>query len=76
MKGELYFGFFEGDDLVPKIVIPALEAALKNNGIPYECKTFPGTRDGFSFEERSVYNREAAKEVWGNAFALFDRRLG
>ena len=76
IKGELYFGFSEVDDLVPEIVIPALEAALKNNGIRYECKPIPGTRDGFSFEERSVYNREAAKDIWENAFALFDCRLG
>jgi carboxymethylenebutenolidase len=76
MKGELYFGFAEVDDLVPDNVIPDLEAALKNNGIAYECKVFPGTRHGFCFEERAVYNRDAATEVWEKAFALFKRRLG
>lgn len=76
MKGELYFGFAEVDNLVPENVVPELEAALQKNGIPYACKIFPGTRHGFCFEERSVYNRDAATEVWEKAFDLFKRRLG
>lgn len=75
MRGELYLGFAEVDRLVPDNVVPDLEAALNQHGVPFECKTFPGTRHGFCFEERTVYNREAAEEVWGKVFDLFKRRL-
>ena len=75
MKGELYLGFAEVDHLVPENVIPDLEAALNKHSVPYERKTFPNTRHGFCFEERSVYNLEAAEEVWEKAFDLFKRRL-
>ena len=76
IKGELYCGFAETDRLVPEGVIPDLKRALDEHGVSYACKVFPGTRHGFCFEERSVYAREAAEEVWEKTFDLFGRRLG
>jgi carboxymethylenebutenolidase len=75
MRGELYLGFAEVDHLVPGNVVPELEAVLRKHNVPFECKTFPGTRHGFCFEERAVYHRDSAEEVWGKIFDLFKRRL-
>ncbi len=75
MKGELYMGFAEVDHLVPDDVIPDIKGALEKHKLTYQCKVFPGTRHGFCFEERAVYNRAAAEEVWGRSFDLFARRL-
>ncbi|MEE9257486.1 MAG: dienelactone hydrolase family protein [bacterium] len=74
--GELYLGFAEIDPLVPENVIPDLKAALDANGVAYTLEVHPGTRHGFCFPERPVYDEKAAEVVWGKVFDLYRRRLG
>ena len=75
MKGELYLGFGDVDLLALDIVIIDIRDALDKLEAPHHCNISPGTRHGFCFEERAVYNREAADEVWGKAFDILARRL-
>ena len=75
IKGEMYFSFAETDEHVPDGVIPALRAALDKAGTRYELETQPGSRHGFQFPEREVYDTHAAEASWAKMFALWERTL-
>ena len=75
IKGELYLGFAAVDPLVPENVIPDLTLALDKFGVTYRCDVYPGTHHGFCFPERPVYKEDAAEEVWGKVFEMYDRIL-
>ncbi len=76
IKGELYLGFAESDHQVPENVIPDLTAALDKYDVAYRVDVYPDTHHGFCFPDRSVYNHDAAEQVWEKVFDMFGRRLG
>jgi carboxymethylenebutenolidase len=76
IKGELYFGFAERDEYVPANVVEDLRAVLDAQKAAYRLDVWPGTGHGFCFPERDTYAKDAAEQVWGLVFDLFDRRLG
>lgn len=76
IKGEMYFSFAETDEHVPDAVIPTLRAALDKAGTRYELEIQPGSRHGFQFPEREVYDTHAAEASWAKMFALWERTLG
>jgi carboxymethylenebutenolidase len=75
IKGELYYGFAEFDETVPPNVIPTLQAALDKAGTTYELDVFSGSRHGFAFPERDIYDTHAAEESWAKIFGMWERRL-
>ena len=75
IKGELYYAFAEHDEAVPEHVIPDLKAALAKTDVKNTIKIFPGTRHGFAFPERAVYETIAAEQTWSDMFSMWDRRL-
>ena len=75
IKGELYYGFAEFDETVPADVIPTLRKALDAAQTRYELDIFPGTRHGFQFPERDIYDTHAAEASWAKIFAMWERRL-
>jgi carboxymethylenebutenolidase len=75
IKGEMYYGFAEIDEHVPEKVIPTLRQALDKHGIRYGLDIFPGSRHGFQFPERDVYDTHAAEASWAKIIAMWDRNL-
>jgi carboxymethylenebutenolidase len=75
IKGEMYYGFAEIDEHVPEKVIPTLRQALDKHGIRYGLDVFPGSRHGFQFPERDVYETHAAEASWAKIIAMWDRNL-
>ncbi|SDR52404.1 carboxymethylenebutenolidase [Rhizobiales bacterium GAS191] len=75
IKGEMYFGFAETDEHVPDHVIPTLRAALDKAGTPYGLDVYSGSRHGFQFPERDVYETHAAEASWAKILAMWDRNL-
>ena len=56
--------------------VPAVEAALKRYGKPYEIKTYPGAKHAFHNDtEPSRYNADAARDAWARTIAFFKRHL-
>jgi carboxymethylenebutenolidase len=56
--------------------VPALEAALKRYGKPYEIKIYPGAKHAFHNDTNSDrYNPDAARDAWARTIALFKRNL-
>jgi carboxymethylenebutenolidase len=75
IKGEMYYGFAEIDEHVPEKVIPTLREGLKKAGVPHGIDVFPGSRHGFQFPERDVYDTHAAEASWAKIIAMWDRNL-
>lgn len=75
IKGEMYFGFAETDGTVPTYVVPTLKAELDAHGIDYVLDIHPGTRHGFCFPSRDVYDRDAAEKVHAHFMDMLKRRL-
>jgi len=75
IKGEMYYAFAEIDEHVPETVIPTLRTALDKAGTRYAIDTYKGSRHGFQFPERDVYETEAAEAAWAKIVAMWDRNL-
>jgi carboxymethylenebutenolidase len=76
VKGELYIGCAEIDDLAPPPMVAELRALFEKAGSPGELELFPGVHHGFAFAERKVYAKPAAERHWERLIALYRRRLG
>jgi carboxymethylenebutenolidase len=75
IKGEIYFAFAETDEHVPDSVIPTLRQTLDKAGTRYGLDVYPGSRHGFQFPERDVYETHAAEASWAKIIDLWDRNL-
>jgi len=71
----MYYAFAEIDEHVPETVIPTLRTALDKAGTRYAIDTYKGSRHGFQFPERDVYETEAAEAAWAKIVAMWDRNL-
>jgi carboxymethylenebutenolidase len=54
---------------------PPYEAALKEQKIPYEAFTYPGTQHGFNNDTTPRYDAEAAKLAWTRTLDFFRKHL-
>ncbi len=50
--------------------------ALKADRVDAEVETYPGTKHGFAFPQRPVYDKTAAERHWERLNSLFRRKLG
>jgi carboxymethylenebutenolidase len=71
----MYFAFAETDEHVPDNVIPTLRQALDKAGTRHGLDIYPGSRHGFQFPERDVYETHAAEASWAKIIAMWDRNL-
>jgi carboxymethylenebutenolidase len=76
VKGELYIGCAEIDDLAPLPMVAELRALFEKAGTPGELELYPGVHHGFAFPERKIYAKPAAERHWERLIALYRRRLG
>ena len=55
--------------------IPAIEAAMQQNGKVYEKVIYPNTDHAFHNDTGSRYNLEAAQDAWARTLAWFEKYL-
>lgn len=75
-RAEYYFACAEDDVWAPPETIAALAEALKADRVDAEVEVYPGTKHGFAFPQRPVYDRTAAERHWERLNSLFRRKLG
>lgn len=74
IKSPLLLHYAEMDDRI-NAGIPAYEAALKANGIPYQVHQYPGTQHGFNNNTTPRFNKAAATLAWSRTMDFFKRYL-
>ena len=68
-------GVYGGTDERVNASIPATEQALKEAGVTYQIKIYPGVGHAFHNDTGASYNAEAAKDAWSQTIAWFDKYL-
>jgi carboxymethylenebutenolidase len=77
MRGEIYCGFAEKDDLAPPSTIETLGKLFAGcDRVKYRGLVHPGTEHGYALPDRDIFNKPAANRDWENIFAMFRRQLG
>jgi carboxymethylenebutenolidase len=76
MRGEIYCGFAEKDDLAPPATIETLDKLFAGcSQVKYRAIVHPGTVHGYALPDRDIFDRPAANRDWENIFAMFKRQL-
>ena len=76
IKGEMYFGCAELDQLAPPEMIDPLTEHLKETGINARVEWYPACQHGFVFPQREgMYDKDAAERHYERLFAMFSRNL-
>jgi carboxymethylenebutenolidase len=55
--------------------VEKVKQSMKADGAHAEVEIYPGTRHGFAFPKRPVYDRDAAERHWERLLALYRRNL-
>jgi len=55
---------------------PALEAAMKKYGKPFDYKIYPGANHAFFNDTGPRYNEAAAKDAWARVVGFYKQNLG
>ena len=76
VKGELYIGCAEHDELAPLPMVEELRGLFRRAGTAGEIELYPGVHHGFAFPQRWCYDQPAAERHWERLIALYRRRLG
>jgi carboxymethylenebutenolidase len=76
VRGELYIGCAEHDELAPLTMVEELRGLFSRAGAPGEIELYPGVHHGFAFPQRCCYDDPAALRHWERLIALYRRRLG
>ena len=77
MRGEIYCGFAEKDDLAPPATIEALGRLFADcKDVKYRAIVHPGTVHGYALPDRDIFAKGPANRDWENIFAMFRRQLG
>ena len=77
MRGEIYCGFAEHDELAPPSTIEALAELFKGrSNVKYNAIVHPHTEHGYALPDRDIFDKPAANRDWENIFAMFKRQLG
>ena len=76
IKGEMYFGCAENDEVAPKEMIDDLEHYLDGVDINARIEWYPGTQHGYVFPSRGVqYDKASAERHWERLLAMYRRCL-
>jgi carboxymethylenebutenolidase len=77
MRGEIYCGFAEKDDLAPPTTIETMGKLFAAcNQVKYRAIVHPSTVHGYALPDRDIFDKPAANRDWENIFAMFKRQLG
>lgn len=76
MRGEVYCGFAEHDDLAPPATRKALEDAFAAcPDVRYRAVLHQSASHGYALPDRDVHDKHAANRDWEAIFAMFRRVL-
>jgi len=75
VKGSLLFEFAADDPAVPASSIATLESSLLEGGVDFQIHIEPGTKHGYTFPSRPVYDAAASAGSWRRIFSLLDGSL-
>lgn len=75
LRCEGYYGCAEIDQWASPEHIAQLEAGLRASGAPYRIEWYAGAEHGFTFPQRSVYQREGSERHFERMHRLFGRVL-
>ncbi len=76
MRGEVYCGFAEHDDLAPPETRQALEDAFAGcRDVRYRAVLHKAAIHGYALPDRDIYDKQANNRDWENIFAMFKRVL-
>jgi carboxymethylenebutenolidase len=75
IRGELYFGFGEADEVTPLSSIPPLREQLERHDVAHRIEVLPGAEHGYTMPGRAAYNPQAAERAWAGTLDLFSERL-
>ena len=78
MRGEIYCGFAEKDELAPPVDHRDAGQAVRRlqANVRYRSIVHPGTVHGYALPDRDIFDKAAANRDWENIFAMFRRQLG
>jgi carboxymethylenebutenolidase len=77
MRGEIYCGFAEKDDLAPPATIETMGKLFAGcHQVKYRAIVHPGTVHGYALPDRDIFDKPAANRGWENIFGMFKRQLG
>lgn len=77
MRGEIYCGFAETDDLAPPATIETLGKLFAGcDQVKYRAIVHPGTVHGYALPDRDIFDKPAANRDWEHIFGMFRRQLG
>lgn len=75
LSAEVYVACAEHDEHITSESIADFEAALVKSSTKGRVEWYPGTEHGFSFVERTLYDRDASERHWERLHDLFQRNL-
>ena len=76
MRGEIYCGFAEHDDLAPPATRKALEEAFAAcSDVSYRAVLHKSAIHGYALPDRDIHDKQATNRDWENIFAMFRRVL-
>jgi carboxymethylenebutenolidase len=75
ITAELYFAFADNDQGATPEQIEVFDKALEAAGVRYRSEIYEGAAHGYTQNDTSVYNEEAAERHYRELFALLDRTL-
>ncbi|MEI8150409.1 MAG: dienelactone hydrolase family protein [Hyphomicrobiales bacterium] len=77
MRGEIYWGFAEKDDLAPPATIETLGKLFAGcKDVKYRVNVHPRTVHGYSLPDRDIFDKAAANRDWEVIFPMLRRQLG
>ncbi|MCX7315124.1 MAG: dienelactone hydrolase family protein [Alphaproteobacteria bacterium] len=77
MRGEIYCGFAEKDDLAPPATIETLGKLFAGcKDVKYRVNVHPRTVHGYSLPDRDIFDKAAANRDWEVIFPMLRRQLG
>ncbi len=69
-------GNFGADDQNPSPAdVATIEAKLKEAGVTYDFKSYPGAGHGFNCDERSSYHEASATDAWARTLSWFEKHV-
>jgi len=75
IRAPLYLFFGEKDAFIPREQVDQVDAGLRELGVKYKLKSYPGADHGFFCDERETYEPKAAEDAWRELRSFFAEHL-
>jgi carboxymethylenebutenolidase len=75
VRGSLYLGFGEADEIAPPSEIPPLREQLERHDVSHRIDVMPDAEHGYTMPDRPAYNHDGAERAWAATLELFGESL-